>query len=157
MEEKKELLVRKIRDGIVIDHITAGRALQVLKLLGLENSGLTMAIVMNVESKKLNKKDIVKVEGFYLDVDQVSKISLVAPKATINVIKNWHVVEKKRVEPPQVVEGILKCPNSTCISRKEGEPATPKFRLVSREPLRYQCVYCDTIMREEEIAKYISG
>ncbi|MEM1873885.1 MAG: aspartate carbamoyltransferase regulatory subunit, partial [Acidilobaceae archaeon] len=130
MEEGgRELLVRKIRDGIVVDHITAGRALQVLRLLGLENSGLTMAIVMNVESKKLGRKDIVKVEGFYLDVDQINKISLIAPRATINVVKDWRVVEKKRVEPPQLVEGILRCPNPTCISRKEGEPATPKFKL----------------------------
>lgn len=157
MESSRELLVRKIRNGIVIDHITAGRALQVLRILGLEGSGRTMAVVMNVESRKLGRKDIVKVEDFYLDIDQVNRISLIAPKATINIIREWSVVEKKRVEPPQMVEGMIKCPNPTCISRKEGEPVTPKFRLVSREPLQYQCVYCDTMIREDEIARNLAG
>ncbi len=157
MSASEGLLVRKIREGTVIDHITAGRALKVVRLLGLEGSGYTMAIVMNVESRKLGRKDIVKVEGLFLDAEQINKISLVAPHATLNIIRDSEVKVKRKVEPPEVVEGILSCPNPTCITRKGGEYVVSRVRLSSRDPLTYQCVYCGTIIGEEDIVKLLTG
>lgn len=150
-------MVRKIREGTVIDHITAGRALHVIKLLGLEGSSYTMAIVMNVDSRKLGRKDIVKVEGLFLSSEQVRKISLIAPNATLNIIRDGVVVLKTKLEPPEVLEGVLRCPNPTCITRKEGEFVKPKMRMVSRNPLVYQCVYCSTLIGEDEIVKLLTG
>ncbi len=152
------LLVRKIREGTVIDHIPAGRALAVLRILGITGrEGLRVALVMNVESKKLGKKDIVKVEGRVLSPQEVDIIALIAPTATINIIRDYKVVEKRRVRMPRLVEDVLRCKNPTCITRKRGEPIRPRFRLVSEKPVVLQCVYCGALLREEEILSEILG
>ncbi|MCX8196341.1 MAG: aspartate carbamoyltransferase regulatory subunit [Acidilobaceae archaeon] len=155
MSGEEGLLVRKIREGTVIDHISAGRGLQVARLLGLENSGYRMAIVSNVESKKLGKKDIVKVEGLFLTSEQINLVSLVAPNATLNIIKEGNVVLKQKVRPPEIVEKILPCPNSSCITRKKGEHVVPRMILVSTVPLLYKCAYCGTYVGEAEIARLL--
>lgn len=154
----ESLLVRKIRDGTVIDHIPAGRALAVLKILGISGEeGLRVAVVMNVESRKLGRKDIVKIENRHLRPEEVNKIALIAPSATINIVKDYEVVEKKRVELPSLIENILRCPNPTCITRKPREPVKPRFRVLSRSPLRLQCIYCGTILTEKEIVEQLIG
>ena len=154
----ESLLVRKIREGTVIDHIPAGRALAVLKILGISGEeGLRVAVVMNVESRKLGRKDIVKIENRHLRPEEVNKIALIAPSATINIVKDYEVVEKKRVELPSLIENILRCPNPTCITRKPREPVKPRFRVLSRSPLRLQCVYCGTMLTEKEIVEQLIG
>ncbi|GAB6147476.1 aspartate carbamoyltransferase regulatory subunit [Stetteria hydrogenophila] len=153
---ESKLLVSKIREGTVIDHIPAGRALAVLKLLNPPR-GARVALVMNAESRKLGRKDIVKVEGVTLTPEQTAAVALIAPKATINIIKNYDVVEKRRATPPRTVKGILRCTNPTCITRKPGEPVKPKFKLVKEEPVTLQCIYCGTIITQEEIVEQLSG
>ncbi|MCS7106841.1 MAG: aspartate carbamoyltransferase regulatory subunit [Acidilobaceae archaeon] len=153
MSTEEGLLVRKIREGTVIDHISAGKGFQVVRLLGLEGSGYTMAVVSNVESKKLGKKDIVKVEGLFLTSEQINLVSLVAPNATLNIIREGNVVLKQKVRPPEVVEKILPCPNSSCITRKKGEYVLSRMTLVSSSPLLYKCAYCGTYVGEGDIAK----
>ncbi|AEM39374.1 aspartate carbamoyltransferase, regulatory subunit [Pyrolobus fumarii 1A] len=154
--KNSELLVRKIREGTVIDHIPAGRALAVLKILGITGrEGYKVALVMNVESRKLGRKDIVKVEGRMLNPRETDIIALIAPTATINIVKDYVVVEKRRVELPEIVAGVLKCKNPTCISRKENEPIEPKFRVVSRSPVKLQCIYCGSMLSEEDILEQI--
>ncbi len=154
----KELKVSKILNGTVIDHIPAGRALQVLKLLGITGrEGLMVLIAMNVYSKKLGgKKDIVKIEGKYLSEKETQALALIAPTATINIIKNGEVVEKRGVSLPREVEGLLICPNATCITRKENEPIKSKFVLVSEKPLKLKCHYCGEVIEENDIPRYIS-
>lgn len=145
----KELLVRKIENGTVIDHIIAGRGLKVAEILGLsEQSSETMALLMNVSSQKLNKKDIVKIENRELTQGEIDKISLVAPYATINIIRNSEVVEKKKIKIPEVIEKILRCPNSNCITN-ENEPIKTKFS-IQKEPLRLKCWYCERNFEIEE-------
>ncbi len=156
MSSNHELLVRKIRDGTVIDHIPAGRALAVLRILGITGrEGLRVALVMNVESKKLGRKDIVKVEGRYLTPRETDIIALVAPTATINIVRGYEVVEKRPVKLPDVIHGVLRCKNPTCITRKEGEPIEPRFRVVSRSPVKLRCEYCGTVLTEDEILDQI--
>ncbi len=156
MSANHGLLVRKIRDGTVIDHIPAGRSLAVLRILGITGrEGLRVALVMNVESKKLGRKDIVKVEGRYLTPRETDIIALVAPTATINIIRDYEVVEKRRVSLPDVIRGVLRCKNPTCITRKEGEPIEPRFRVVSRKPVKLRCEYCGTTLAEDEILEQI--
>ena len=139
----RELIVSKIENGTVIDHIPAGRALAVLRVLGITGKeGMRVALVMNVESSKLGKKDIVKIEGRELTPEEVNIISAVAPTATINIIRNFEVVKKFKVSPPEVIKGRFWCKNPTCITNAPREPVEPIFYLVKREPPLFVCAYC---------------
>lgn len=141
-----QLRVSKIRNGTVIDHVEGGQALNVMAILGIDSSGgETVSIGMNVPSDRLGQKDIVKVEGRELSQSEVDVLSLIAPEATINIIRDYEVVEKLRVERPDVVVGLLKCPNRNCITN-EDEPIESKFDIVSDG---VRCVYCDTMVRED--------
>uniref|UniRef100_A0A7C3YD84 Aspartate carbamoyltransferase regulatory chain n=1 Tax=Geoglobus ahangari TaxID=113653 RepID=A0A7C3YD84_9EURY len=136
----KVLTISKIKDGTVIDHIPAGKALEVLKILGIKSgSRERVSMAMNVESKKMGKKDIVKVEGKYIGDDELNRIALIAPNATINIIKDYEILRKFKVEIPKFVEGILRCPNRNCISNDKREPVTPKFEIKEGTA---RCVYC---------------
>lgn len=139
----KELIVSKIENGTVIDHIPAGRALAVLRVLGISGKeGLRIALVMNVESRKLGKKDIVKIEGRELTPEEVNIISAVAPTATINIVRNFEVVKKFNVSPPAVVRGRFRCRNPTCVTNAPREHVESVFYLVRREPPLFVCAYC---------------
>jgi aspartate carbamoyltransferase regulatory subunit len=139
----RELIVSKIENGTVIDHIPAGRALAVLRVLGITGKeGMRVALVMNVESSKLGKKDIVKIEGRELTPEEVNIISAVAPTATINIIRNFEVVKKFKVSPPEVIKGRFRCKNPTCVTNAPREPVEPTFYLVKREPPLFVCAYC---------------
>ncbi|RLI09293.1 aspartate carbamoyltransferase regulatory subunit [Candidatus Bathyarchaeota archaeon] len=149
--EEVTLRVAKIREGTVIDHISAGRALIVLRILGITGrEGFIVSVAMNVPSKKLGKKDIVKIEGRELSREEVDKIALVAPRATINIIRDYRVIEKHRVKLPKVIKNIIRCMNPACITN-EREPVEPKFYVVSEEPVRLRCHYCGRIMEWPDI------
>ncbi len=115
-EIEMKLRVTPIGNGTVIDHIPAGQALNVLKILGIDRTTeATISVLMNVTSKRSGKKDIVKVEDRELEEDEVNKISLIAPGATINIIRNRQVVEKYTVDMPDMIVGVLRkgSPNGT--------------------------------------------
>ena len=150
---KKEttLRVSKIKNGTVIDHITGGHALDVVKILGITGHGSgVVSIAMNVPSKRLGIKDIVKVEGRKLDASEVDKIALLAPHATINIVKDYKVIEKKRVKLPEAVRGVVKCDNPACISNSS-EPVQSKFYIEKEAPLRLKCHYCGHVMEKKDI------
>jgi len=139
----RELKIQPIKDGTVIDHITPGRALMVLKILGgvEEHRDSVISIVLNVAGQK-EKKDIVKIENRELDPREVDKIALIAPNATINIIRDFEVAEKHRVSVPDEIVGIMRCANPNCISNSN-EPIESKFIVKSRAPLRLSCYYCE--------------
>lgn len=144
---KKEMRVRRIEHGTVIDHITAGQALNVLRILGI--SGTTSAVVsvaMNVPSEVMGSKDIVKVEDRELEQEEVDKISLIAPGATINIIRDFEVIEKYKVDLPQSIEGVVRCANPNCISNTK-EPVISRF-VVNKKPVELRCIYCDHVISE---------
>jgi len=141
---ERDLLVRKIERGVVVDHILHGEALSVLKILRPDPSA-KVVVALNVESTKLGKKDIIKVEGKYVTSKEVDFISLVAPNATVNVIEDWEVKEKRRVKLPNTIEGVFKCPNLSCPTNAEFEPERTKFKVLdasSIKSLKLQCTYC---------------
>jgi len=145
-EGKHALIVGRIREGTVIDHITAGEALNVLKILGI--TGTTdecLSIATNVSSGKVGKKDIVKVEGRELRKEEVDRIALIAPRATINIIRDYEVVEKKGVEIPRSLVGVVRCPNPGCISNTS-EPIESRFEVVERG---LHCLYCDWLITKD--------
>jgi len=151
--EEITLRVSKIKDGTVIDHITSGHALDVVKILGITGkSGNIVTIAMNVPSKRMGKKDIIKIEGRELKAEEVDKIALIAPNATINIIRDYKVVEKKRVQLPKVIKNIVRCANPACISNSK-EPVQPTFYVESQEPLYLKCHYCGYLMERDEILK----
>lgn len=152
MARSKELIVTKIKSGTVIDHLPAGTALQALSILGITGrEGYRVALVMNVESKKIGKKDIIKIEGRELDSEEVNKIALIAPTATINIIRDYEVVKKVKVKLQDVIEGIVRCPNPNCITNQRREPVKTAFRVVQRVPVKLQCLYCGRYVTREEI------
>jgi aspartate carbamoyltransferase regulatory subunit len=150
---KKTLRVSKIKDGTVIDHITSGHALDIAKILGIagRRAGV-VTIGMNVPSKRLGRKDMVKVEGRVLAASEVDKIALLAPHATINIVKDYKVVEKQRAKLPETIRGIVKCDNPACVSNSN-EPVQTKFYVEKEEPLRIKCHYCGHIMEKEDVLK----
>lgn len=152
MKGSEELIVRKINEGTVIDHIPGGQALSVLKILrisGEENH--TIAVMINAESKRLGKKDIVKIEGRKLAPGEVDRIAIIAPKATINTIKNYRVTKKTKVKLPDEIRGLLRCTNPNCVSNKPREPVTPSFTVASRTPTLLVCKYCGTYISHDEV------
>ncbi len=148
-----DLRVSKIKNGTVIDHISGGYALEVIKILGITGrEKRTMTIGINVPSKDMKIKDLVKIEGRGLDSREINKIALVAPHATINIIRDYEVVEKLEVTLPRVIEGIVKCTNPMCISNSD-EPVEAKFYVEREEPLSMKCHYCGHILEEADIVQ----
>ena len=148
----KELKIQPIKDGTVIDHIRAGNAVKVLHILGIPNaSSDSVSVAMNVKSC-MGKKDIVKVENRELDTHEVDKISLISPKATINIIRDYEVAEKHHVHLPDEIIGIVKCSNPTCVSNSN-EPVKSRFLVIGKDPPRIKCYYCER--EPEDIAERI--
>ena len=139
---KKELKIPRIKNGTVIDHIDAGNAVKVLHILGIpKTSTFVVSVAMNVKSR-MGKKDIVKVENRELDPNEVDKIALIAPKATINIIRDYEVAEKYPVKLPDEIVGIVSCSNPTCVSNSR-EPVRSRFKVICKDPLRIKCYYCE--------------
>ncbi len=148
-----ELRVSKIENGTVIDHITGGQALNVLTILGIDGtSGEEVSVGMNVPSERLGRKDIVKIEERELSQNEVDVLSLIAPNATINIVRAFEVVEKNDVTRPETVRGILSCPNANCITTKN-EPVESRFDVLDDG---VRCTYCEMIVRES-IASHINS
>jgi aspartate carbamoyltransferase regulatory subunit len=118
----------------------------------IEKGNYVVTIAMNVQSKKLGRKDIVKVEERALNAEEADKIALIAPQATINIIRDYSVVAKQRTKLPQVIRGIVKCDNLSCISNSS-EPIQPTFFVEREDPLRIRCYYCNRIMDKEDVLR----
>lgn len=146
---KKELSVSAIKNGTVIDHIPAQQLFKVISILGLDQCENEISFGTNMKSEKLGRKAIVKVAKLYFADEDINKISLVAPHAKLNTIKDYKVVEKRVVEIPRQIVGIAKCFNPKCITNNED--ITTKFSLVSKDPLALKCHYCEKITNEEHL------
>ena len=150
--EETKIRVVKITEGTVIDHINAGHALDVLHILGLTGrEGTLITLAMNISSSRIGKKDIVKIEDRYLKDEEVARIALVAPDATINIIRNSEVEKKTRVELPKIITNVIICPNKRCVTNKEREPIEPKYEVLSKQPIKLKCSYCWSHIDESDI------
>ncbi len=148
-KEQRAYKVYAIANGTVIDHLPAGTALKTIELLRLQNNQL-LTVGMNFDSRKLGKKDIIKVQNRYLTQQEVNKLALLAPKATINIIRAGKLKEKKAVAIPEVIDGILKCNNPSCVTNNERMAGT-RFALANKSPLRVICHYCERYMTADDI------
>ncbi len=144
--EVAELLVRRIREGTVIDHIDEGKGLQVLSALGINGKdGNVITIALNVPSGKFKKKDIIKVENKFLKDDDTNKLAVIAPKATVNIIKEYKLVEKRRVSLPNEIDRIFRCSNPECISNST-EHIESIMDVVDKEGRVLKCRYCSRVL-----------
>ena len=138
---KEQLKVDPIKNGTVIDHITAGKALTVIDIIGVKNSNSEVMIGMYLNSHKMGKKDILKIEDRELSQDEVNKIALVSPTATTIIIKDYKVIKKIPVEITDSIEGIIICPNPKCVTTTE--KIKTKFEVAQHQPLQVRCEYCE--------------
>lgn len=140
-----DFAIAPIRNGTVIDHITAGQALNVLKILNVNENTInsTISVGLHVSSAKNNGfKDIIKIEDRELDKNALDKIALISPNASISIIRDFVVAEKRKVHIEDQVHGIARCSNPNCITNM-GEPIQTEFIVVSRNPVLLRCAYCD--------------
>jgi aspartate carbamoyltransferase regulatory subunit len=151
MSDTSQLLVRRIRDGTVIDHIENGKALIVLRVLNITGKeGNVITVALNVPSSKHGKKDIIKVENKFLEKDETDKLALIAPHATINIIRDYKLVEKRKINLPDSIIGIFKCPNLNCVTNSE-EYIRPTIDIIDKEQITLKCRYCARTITIDEL------
>jgi len=133
--------IDSIQNGVVIDHITAGQGMKLYKLMKLDNTDLSVAIIKNVVSRKMGKKDIIKIDAdIPVDLDVIAYVD---PGATVNIIRHGELVEKRQIELPKTLTDVIFCKNPRCITSTEQE-LRHFFRLTDRENKVYRCIYCET-------------
>ena len=144
--EQSDLTVRRIKDGTVIDHIDVGNGLKVLEALQIDGSdGNVITIALNVPSGKLKKKDIIKVEGKFLEDDDTNKLAVIAPTSTVNIVKDYKLVEKRRVSLPNEIDRIFRCSNPECVTNSN-EHIESIMDVLDKEKLVLKCRYCNRVL-----------
>lgn len=145
----QEMSVSAIRNGTVIDHIKSDATFQVAQILQVDREDHMVTVAVNLASDMLGKKGIIKIENRELTPDEVNKIALLAPEATLNIISNFKVVDKFRVKLPETIERIVKCFNPRCVTNQQ--TVETRFQVVDTSPPALRCLYCERVMRGEEI------
>ncbi len=152
--QESDLIVRRIKDGTVIDHIDQGKGLRVLEALDMDGSeGNVITIALNVPSGKSKKKDMIKVENKYLENDDTNKLAVIAPNSTVNIIKNYKLVEKRRVSLPNEIERIFKCSNPDCVTNSP-EHIESTMDVIDKTGLVLKCRYCSRILDVNKLKYY---
>jgi len=145
----KELKISAIREGTVIDHIPAKNTFKVAEILDLALYENVTSVATNLGSKKMSKKGIVKIGGRELTEQEVDKVALIAPEATVSIIKNYEVKKKFSLKIPDKIIGIMKCSNPKCITNVD--KVATRFSVVKSKPLEARCDYCERVMKEDEL------
>ena len=140
------MIIGQIRDGIVLDHITAGKGMDIYRILGLDKLECTVAMIKNADSEKMGKKDIIKI-GEVIDLD-FTVLGYIDPGITVNIIRDGARVKRERISLPETVKNIIRCKNPRCITSCEQE-LDHVFRLSNAEKRVYRCIYCDTVARND--------
>lgn len=135
------MIIDPIKNGIVIDHIQAGKGRAIYDFLELEQLDCSVALIRNVFSKKTGKKDIIKIDEI-IDID-FDVLGYLTPSATVSIIKNEKIVDKKKIELPEVLKNVIKCKNPRCITSVE-QGIEHTFKLVDKENKVYRCIYCES-------------
>ena len=146
----KELKVTALKNGTVIDHIPADKVFQVVSILRLKHYDQPLTIGNNYDSEKLNTKGIIKISDRFLTPDEVSKIALIAPHASINIIKDYQVIEKTALVLGEEIHDVMHCVNPMCITNHQYIP-TKFYVIEDGEEVRLKCKYCEREIRREEI------
>lgn len=140
------MIIGQIRDGIVLDHITAGKGMDIYRILGLDKLECTVAMIKNADSVKMGKKDIIKI-GEVIDLD-FTVLGYIDPGITVNIIRDGERVKREHLSLPETVKNIIRCKNPRCITSCEQE-LDHVFRLSNADKRVYRCIYCDTVARND--------
>ncbi|MCR4616454.1 MAG: aspartate carbamoyltransferase regulatory subunit [Clostridiales bacterium] len=140
------MIIGQIKDGIVLDHITAGKSLEIYEVLGLDKLDCTIATIQYAESKKMGRKDIIKI-GQVIDIN-FDVLGYLDPGITVNIIRDGKLAKRERLTLPERVTDIIKCKNPRCITSVEQE-LRQEFRLADRERKIYRCIYCDSEAKKQ--------
>ena len=146
---EKELQVKALKNGTVIDHIPSDKLFKVVSLLQLESVKNQITIGNNLHSKFMGRKGIIKITDRYYKDEEISRIALIAPTAKINIIRDFEVIEKKVLVLPDSFTGIVKCPNPKCITNNE--PMKTRFDVIDKDPIILKCPYCEREIQQEDI------
>jgi aspartate carbamoyltransferase regulatory subunit len=148
-DKRKELQVAALENGTAIDHIPTAQLFKVAELLGLQNETHTVTIGNNLTSGKMGKKGMIKISDRFFADDEINRISLIAPNAMLNIIRDYEVVEKRALVLPDELIGIVKCNNPKCISNNE--PMQSRFEVLDKEAGTIQCRYCGRKINKEDV------
>ncbi|MCG9680383.1 aspartate carbamoyltransferase regulatory subunit [Vibrio sp. Isolate24] len=152
MVKETQLQVEAIRNGSVIDHIPANVGIKVLKLFKMHKTNQRITIGLNLPSSALGEKDLIKIENVYLTKEQANQLALYAPKATVNQIEEYQVVNKLTLALPEHIQSVFECPNSNCISH--GEPVESQFKVQQKQyQVQLKCHYCEKVFSREIMAE----
>lgn len=149
MSDKKELEVSAIKNGTVIDHIPADLTFKVVQILHLYNHPGAITIGTNLESETLGKKGIIKVADRWMTDEEIGRLSVVAPNVTLNIIKDYQIVQKKYVQYPKQIVGVVKCSNPKCVTNHQ--PVATRMEVFDMERKSLKCIYCERVMQHDEI------
>ena len=148
-EQKKELLVAALCNGTSIDHIPSSEVFKVVSLLKLEKLKNPITIGNNLESKKMGSKGIIKISDRFFEEGEINRIAVIAPNIVLNIIRNYEVVEKKRLVLPDEITDIVKCTNPKCITNNE--PMRTRFEVMDKQDIKLKCYYCRIKIDKEDI------
>jgi len=147
--EENEMKISRIREGTVIDHIPSELCLKLIEILDLSDVKSVISVAMNLESKKMGKKALIKIGGKFFNNAEVNKITIVAPNVTMAIIKDYKVEKKEKLKLPEEIISIVKCNNPNCITNNENVETL--FRTIENSPLKIMCHHCERIINKEEI------
>ncbi len=146
---KKEIKIPAIKEGTVIDHIPSRDTFKIIRLANPQEYEHTISLALNLDSKKLSKKGVIKMSNRFLTKEEVDKIAILAPEATVSIIRDYKIKEKIKVTVPEKIRKIVRCSNPNCITNSE--EVITRFSLVEKEPLKIRCDYCERTMSREDI------
>ena len=149
MSKSTTLQVSALKNGAVIDHLPSDKVFKILELLNITEKN-TITAGINLKSKTMGTKGIIKISDKYLNERELNKIAILAPYATLNIIKEYQVIEKKKIELKGIEENVIKCNNAHCITNHEH--IATKFNFSREQPLQIQCKYCERTIKEHEIS-----
>jgi len=152
-KELRAFKVFAIKEGTVIDHINVGHAIKIIRLLNLADEKKVVTVGLNFQSKNLGMKDLIKVEKRELTPEEISQVAVLAPEATINIIRNYKVTKKFKAQIPELIEYVIVCPNPNCITNHEN--IRTKFHVrYEKKNINLKCNYCERLFVREEIKEY---
>ena len=147
---RKELVVSALENGTVLDHIPAENIYKALDILNLKGIESQITIGTNLASRIYGKKGIIKIADKFFEDEELNKLALIAPKATVNIIRDFKVVEKKKIVMPEVIIGIAKCKNPKCVTNHQ--PIKTKFKTIDKgNEIALHCCYCEKITDSKHI------
>jgi len=147
--KKIERKVPAIKDGSVIDHIPSRQTFRIIRILDPQEFEHPISVTLNLDSKKMGKKGVIKIENRFLTKKEVNKIALLAPNATVSIIKDYGIKQKIEVKIPKALVGIINCSNPMCVTNRED--VNTKFKVIRDDPLEAKCQYCERVYGKDEL------